>query len=231
MTCFCFRVKATRDSLCFSPQKRRSLSKRRATIVSSVAASWRGGYRAHLKTTVAFSAAPYGYTLTIWTAGAVTTHEHGVPSAWEVLLLMIGAVLGFALAAAMAQRQAPGGPFKRSRSLHGTGSGVVSTSVPRCARLGWRQLRLPRSASPSSGQSSASSPLVAHPVVTAGQFALADVARRQFSVRTTEGVTSALRAKQKRESGIPSLNPRMPDRRSLPLSLSSRWALVASARS
>jgi hypothetical protein len=64
------------------------------------------GYRAHLKTTVATSAAPYGYTLTIWTSGAVTTHVHGVPSAWEALLLLIGAVLGFAVAAAVAH----GGP-------------------------------------------------------------------------------------------------------------------------
>ena len=68
MTRFCFRVKATRDSLCF---------RRKATVPEIVvdyrllvAASWRGGYRAHLKTTVASSAAPYGYTLTIWTAGA-----------------------------------------------------------------------------------------------------------------------------------------------------------------
>ena len=64
-----------------------------------MAAGERDGYRAHLKTTVASSAAPYGYTLTIWTAGAVATHRHGVPTAWEALLLLVGAVLGFALAA------------------------------------------------------------------------------------------------------------------------------------
>jgi hypothetical protein len=71
-----------------------------------VAASGRGRYRAHLKATVASSAAPYGYTLTIWTAGAVTTHQDGVPTAWEALLLLTGAVLGFAVAAAVAH----GGP-------------------------------------------------------------------------------------------------------------------------
>jgi hypothetical protein len=59
-------------------------------------------YRAHLKTAVATSAAPYGYTLTIWTAGAVTTHEHGIPTATDAFLLLLGAVTGFALTAAIA---------------------------------------------------------------------------------------------------------------------------------
>lgn len=60
------------------------------------------GYRTHLKTAVATSAAPYGYTLTIWTSGAVTTHARGVPTAWEALLFLAGAVLGFAITAALA---------------------------------------------------------------------------------------------------------------------------------
>ena len=69
-------------------------------------ASLRRSYREHLRTTVASSAAPYGYTLTIWTSGAVTTHSHGIPSAWEALLLLLGAAAGFGLAAALAH----GGP-------------------------------------------------------------------------------------------------------------------------
>ena len=63
-------------------------------------------YRAQLQTTVASSAAPYGYTLTIWTSGAVTTHARGVPSTWEALLLLAGAVAGFALTAALAHGSA-----------------------------------------------------------------------------------------------------------------------------
>ena len=59
-------------------------------------------YRSHLKTAVAASAAPYGYTLTVWTSGAVTTHARGVPTAWEALLLLAGAVLGFGVTAALA---------------------------------------------------------------------------------------------------------------------------------
>ena len=53
-------------------------------------------FRHHLRTVVAASAAPYGYTLTLWTAGAVSTHADGVPSALDALLLLAGAVTGFA---------------------------------------------------------------------------------------------------------------------------------------
>jgi hypothetical protein len=62
----------------------------------------RHSYRSHLKSAVATSAAPYGYTLTIWTSGAVTTHSRGIPTAWEALLFLAGAVLGFGIAAALA---------------------------------------------------------------------------------------------------------------------------------
>ena len=56
------------------------------------------GYRQHLRAVVAASAAPYGYTLTIWTAGAVATHAEGVPSSLDALLLLAGAVLAFGAA-------------------------------------------------------------------------------------------------------------------------------------
>jgi len=60
------------------------------------------GYRAHLQSAVAASAAPYGYTLTIWTSGAVATHARGVPTAWQALLFLLGAVIGFGMTAASA---------------------------------------------------------------------------------------------------------------------------------
>ena len=61
------------------------------------------GYRQHLRAVVAASAAPYGYTLTLWTAGAVTTHaQRGLPSAMDAVLLLSGAVLGFGAAGAYA---------------------------------------------------------------------------------------------------------------------------------
>lgn len=58
----------------------------------------KGGYRQHLRAVVATSAAPYGYTLTLWTAGAITTHaERTFPSTGDALLLLTGAVLGFGI--------------------------------------------------------------------------------------------------------------------------------------
>lgn len=52
-------------------------------------------YRQYLRAVVAASAAPYGYTLTLWTSGAVTTHAKGVPSTAEALLLLAGAITAF----------------------------------------------------------------------------------------------------------------------------------------
>jgi hypothetical protein len=63
-------------------------------------------YRAHLQAAVAASAAPYGYTLTIWTSGAITTHARGIPTALDAVLFLAGAVLGFALVGASAHGSA-----------------------------------------------------------------------------------------------------------------------------
>lgn len=52
-------------------------------------------YRRHLKGAVASSAGPYGYTLTIWTTGAVASHEEGIPDTPEALLFLGGAVAAF----------------------------------------------------------------------------------------------------------------------------------------
>ena len=59
-------------------------------------------YRHHLRAAVALSAAPYGYTLTLWTAGAVTTNATGVPSTLDAVLFLVGAVTGFAIVGAFA---------------------------------------------------------------------------------------------------------------------------------
>jgi hypothetical protein len=45
---------------------------------------------------VASSVAPYGYTLTIWTSGAVLSHARGIPDSVDAVLFMLGAVAGFA---------------------------------------------------------------------------------------------------------------------------------------
>ncbi len=59
-------------------------------------------YRKKLRTTVGSSAAPYGYTLAVWTTGAVVTHARGLPDTLAALLFMVGAVLGFAFVGALA---------------------------------------------------------------------------------------------------------------------------------
>jgi len=41
------------------------------------------------------SAAPYGYTLTVWTSGAVLAHARGLPTTLDAFLFMVGAVSGF----------------------------------------------------------------------------------------------------------------------------------------
>ena len=61
-----------------------------------------GYYRQRLRTMVGSSAAPYGYTLATWTSGAVITSAQGIPNVVDVLLFMVGAVLGFAFVGALA---------------------------------------------------------------------------------------------------------------------------------
>ena len=53
-------------------------------------------YRQQLRSVVAASAAPYGYTLTVWTSGAAASHaQAALPAPSQAMLLLVGAVLGF----------------------------------------------------------------------------------------------------------------------------------------
>jgi hypothetical protein len=61
-------------------------------------------YRQGLQTAIGASAGPYGYTLSIWTSGAVLIHQDGLPSAGEALLFAVGNVFAFALLGAVAFR-------------------------------------------------------------------------------------------------------------------------------
>ncbi len=135
-----------------------------------------GRYREHLQAVVASSAAPYGYTLTIWTSGAVTTHAQGIPTAAEALLFLVGAVTGFACVGALA---------------HGSATRILRVQSESTVRL-WGGFHLP-----SVGLAIACSSLVAAVVdgaltwlfvglvatsvyllVIAAQFTLADSKRR-----------------------------------------------------
>ena len=47
-------------------------------------------------------AAPYGFTLSVWTSGAIISHARGIPDALHALFFMIGALAAFALVGALA---------------------------------------------------------------------------------------------------------------------------------
>jgi hypothetical protein len=59
-------------------------------------------YFGALATVVRRTAVPYGYTITIWTAGAVLEHDHGRPGVGQAYLFVLGAVAGFATVALLA---------------------------------------------------------------------------------------------------------------------------------
>jgi hypothetical protein len=58
--------------------------------------------RQSLRSSVAASTAPYGYTLTVWASGAIAIALLGTPDLLDVLLLMAGAVLAFVSIEALA---------------------------------------------------------------------------------------------------------------------------------
>lgn len=55
--------------------------------------------RAALATVVAASAAPYGYTITLWSSGSVVIASHGMPRIGEVFGFLAGALAGFGVMA------------------------------------------------------------------------------------------------------------------------------------
>jgi len=80
--------------------------------------------RAALGTTIAASAAPYGYTLTIWSSGAILIRSHGTPSLGEVFMFVAGALLGFDLLGALAH-----GVLARTDSLQGREARVLAATL------------------------------------------------------------------------------------------------------
>ena len=65
-------------------------------------------YRKNLRAVVGSAAAPYGYTLAIWSAGAALISVHGIPKTLTALSFVVGAVLGFAFVGAFAYGGIPG---------------------------------------------------------------------------------------------------------------------------
>jgi hypothetical protein len=56
-----------------------------------------GGLGSAVGTLVASSAAPYGYTISVWSSGAVLIHFRGTPNVGDVVGFAAGAVAGFTL--------------------------------------------------------------------------------------------------------------------------------------
>lgn len=54
-------------------------------------------------TTVSASAAPYGYTISIWSTGAMLIHFRGDPNVWQIFLFAAGAIAGYAILGALAR--------------------------------------------------------------------------------------------------------------------------------
>lgn len=59
--------------------------------------------RAALATMVTASAAPYGYTISVWSSGAMLLRSRGVPNVAEVFAFLAGALAGFGVMALAAQ--------------------------------------------------------------------------------------------------------------------------------
>lgn len=60
------------------------------------------GLSERLRASGATTAGPYGYTLTVWGSGMVCSEQLGAPRLAEVLLFIVGAVVGFVLLEAVA---------------------------------------------------------------------------------------------------------------------------------
>lgn len=75
-------------------------------------------YRHGLREAIGASAGPYGYTLTIWTSGAVIVHHEGLPTGLEAILFALGSIAAFALAGAFAFQMRPGPEEPARRAAH-----------------------------------------------------------------------------------------------------------------
>jgi hypothetical protein len=90
-----------------------------------------GRYRSGLRNVIGSSATAYRYTLTVWSTGMVLSHAYEPPSPSLVFSFFGGAVLAFALVAALAF-----GGVTAEFGARRTASryGAASTSSP----WGWR---------------------------------------------------------------------------------------------
>jgi hypothetical protein len=74
-----------------------------------------------LGTIVSASAAPYGYTVTLWSSGALLIHSRGQPDVGEVFLFAAGALIGFAMLGIGARPA-----LQVSRAIEGSSERVIT---------------------------------------------------------------------------------------------------------
>lgn len=107
-----------------------------------------GVLRAAVGTIATASAAPYGYTVSLWSSGALLTHFHGVPGVAAVFLFLAGALLGWAMVGACAHGAlrtaapiSPGPGHVVTGLLHwfavGAAAGVVALLAPMASSVAW----------------------------------------------------------------------------------------------
>jgi hypothetical protein len=83
-------------------------------------------YRRTLKSIAGSSAVPYGYTLTVWSTGAVLMRSHGPPAVGDVFLFLVGGVAAFALIALLA---APSGEPPQTRPTDALRAGALHVAA------------------------------------------------------------------------------------------------------
>jgi hypothetical protein len=77
-----------------------------------------------LRTIVSASAAPYGYTVSLWSSGALLIHFRSQPDVGEIFLLAGGALLGFAMVGIRARPA-----LRVSRPIEGSWERVITGAM------------------------------------------------------------------------------------------------------
>jgi MFS family permease len=91
------------------------------------------------------SAVPYGYTVTLWSSGAVLSHAHGAPDLVRVALFMASAIAGYNLFGAVARRWSAGQDEEVQGDVRVV-AGMLNWFAVACAVAAWVCSHLPSAA-------------------------------------------------------------------------------------
>ena len=87
-------------------------------------------YAGSAKAVLQGSALPYGYTITLWSTGAMVMSKHGPPKPGSVFLFAAGAIAGFAVMALLLARASASDPVEP------TSSDLLATGMTHVAAVG-----------------------------------------------------------------------------------------------